>query len=248
MLLGRALRKAGRLDDVVIATKAGANFSSGTTTADFCTSYIRQAVDASLTRLGRDRIDLYQLHNPPLQVIEHGEVFGALDDLVQSGKILHYGASIHTVEEGLACLRHHRVETLQVAYNLFQFVDEERSMSRIFPPAVQAGVGIIAREPLAAGLLSGRHRRRAAYGPGDLRAEWSSARQDLYVALADSVRYLQSDEVTLAQAALRFVIDTDGVSTTIVGAKTPSQVEENIRTLSTPPFAVLAAGEDSGGD
>ncbi len=238
-LLGRALRRASRLDDVVIATKVGGNFSTGRTVVDFSREHISTSIDASLRRLGRDRVDLYQLHNPSLEVIERGEVFDVLDDLVAGGKVRHYGVSVHTRAEGQACLSYPSVAALQVPYNLFTLLHPENSFLPLFGTAVRCGVGLIAREPLAGGFLSGRHTRTTTYGPGDIRGQWPPARQHIQVALTDSLRYLESGGATLAQVALRFVLDEPTISTTVVGIKTADQARENLVAVELPGFATF---------
>ncbi|MGW4638549.1 aldo/keto reductase [Sphaerisporangium sp. NPDC004334] len=238
-VLGGALKVAGRLDDVVIATKVGGNFDDGRTRMDFSPRHLLSAVQASLRRLGRDHIDLYQLHDPPLHVIEDGEAFGVLDDLVERGLIRHYGASIHSLEEGRACLRYENLRTLQVPYNLFFLALSPDFPAGLFAECARRGVGLIAREPLAAGFLSGRHAPGTTYGEGDLRGRWPAGRRRVYVALADSVRRLERPGVTLAQAALRFVLDELAFATTIVGVKTPAQAVENFAVPDLPAFAQI---------
>lgn len=227
-VLARGLREAGRLNDVVIASKVGGNFDSGTTVIDFSRRHIVSAIDGSLRRLGRDHLDLYQLHNPSVGIIRQGEVFEVLDGLRTAGKIRHFGVSIHTLEEGLACLENGRARALQLEYNLFSLLDEESSLQELFAPATAQGVGLIAREPLASGFLSGRHALGTRYGDGDNRAAWPVSRRSLLIELANSLRGLARPETTLAQAAIRFVLDEPAISSVIVGIKTPEQAAENI--------------------
>jgi aryl-alcohol dehydrogenase-like predicted oxidoreductase len=238
-LLGRALREAGKLHDVVIATKVGGRFDSGQTVIDFSPAYIVRAVDDSLRRLGREHIDLYQLHNPSRAQVEAGEVFEALDRLVASGKVRHHGVSIHTVEEGAACLEVGSVASLQLVHNLFALLEPEESMEALFEPAVARQVGLIAREPLAHGFLSGLHDASTVYGEGDNRGRWPAARRAVFSSLAAAVRGLARDGVTLAQAALRFVLDEPAITTTIVGIKTPAQARENFGAVAVPHLALL---------
>jgi aryl-alcohol dehydrogenase-like predicted oxidoreductase len=238
-IIGLALKHAKRTNDVVIASKVGGNFRSGRTVMDFSRAHLVSAVEDSLRRLRREYLDLYQLHNPSLELIRSGEMFDAMDDLRISGKIRYYGVSIHTATEGEACLANGRPQTLQVPYNLFSLLDPEHSVEEIFETAVQKRVGLIAREPLAAGFLSGRHTLKTKYGFGDNRALWPVARRRLYIALANTLRRLERPKVTLAQAALRFVLDEPAISTTIVGMKTPQQVRENFAAITVPSFGEL---------
>jgi aryl-alcohol dehydrogenase-like predicted oxidoreductase len=240
-LLGRALREAGAIDRVVVATKVGGNFESGHTVPDFSREHILSAVEDSLRRLGRDTVDLYQLHNPSRALIETGEIFDAMETLKASGKIRYHGVSIHTAEEGLACLEDGRASALQLVYNLFSLLEPDLSPEPVFAPAMQAGVGLIAREPLSAGFLSGRHDLETRYGEGDNRAHWPEGRRRLLVALTNAVRGLARPGVSLTQAALRFVLDEPAIGATIVGMKTPAQVRENFAAAEGPAFEELEA-------
>ena len=238
-LLGQALHEAGKTNDVVIASKVGGNFSSGITVPDFSRGYIISAVDRSLRRLRRDYLDLYQLHDPPIELIQSGEIFDAMETLKITGKIRYYGISLHTVAEAKACLENRRAQTMQVVYNLFSLVDPEQSFEAVFEPAVQRGVGLIAREPLAAGFLTGRHSLETQYGIGDNRGRWPMGRRRLFIAFANTLRRLEQPGVTLSQAALRFVLDEPAIGTTIVGIKTPAQAQENFAAAEAPPFTEL---------
>jgi aryl-alcohol dehydrogenase-like predicted oxidoreductase len=245
-LLGRTLSDARKLNDVVIASKVGSNFSGAETVRDFSEGHLTRAIEGTLLRLGRDHLDLYQLHNPPVETVEDGRVFQTLDALKRQGKIRHYGVSIHTVREGLAGLKTGRVETLQVVYNLFSLLTPELSAEQLFAPSAERGIGLIAREPLASGFLSGKHRVDTVYGPGDMRASWSRSDRELYVSLAEAMRGLERPGVTLAQAALRFVLDEGVFATTIVGIKTPAQAREDFGAADLPPLGPLAAGQPAG--
>jgi aryl-alcohol dehydrogenase-like predicted oxidoreductase len=241
-VLGLALRQVGATNRVVVASKVGGNFTTGRTLMDFSRAYIVSAVESSLRRLGRDYLDLYQLHNPPVDVIESGEVFEALDDLKAAGKIRHGGVSVHTVAEGQSCLASGKAAALQLPYNLFSLLDPEWSLEPLFEPAVRQGVGLIAREPLAAGFLSGRHDLETRYGEGDNRGHWPPGRRRLFVTLANALRRLERPEVSLAQAAIRFVLDEPAIATAIVGIKTPRQARENFAAAAVPSFQELEAG------
>lgn len=242
-VLGRALREAKATDDVIIASKVGGNFRTGRTIVDFSREHIVSAIEGSLRRLRRHYVDLYQLHNPPVDLIQSGEVFDALDELRVRGNIRYYGVSIQTAVEGEACLQDRRPQTLQLPYNLFSLLEPERSLEVIFEPAVQRGVGLIAREPLAAGFLSGRHDLDSQYGVGDNRGHWALGRRRVFVALAKALRRLERPNVSLVQAALRFVLDEPAISTTIVGIKTPEQARENFAAVEVPSFLELEAGQ-----
>jgi aryl-alcohol dehydrogenase-like predicted oxidoreductase len=226
-LLGRALRAAGKLNEVVIATKVGGNFYDGRPVLDFSAGHILRAIDASLHRLGRDYVDLYQLHNPPVEVIEDGSAFETMQLLKTSGKIRDFGVSVNAVSEGAAVISKRLPATIQLPYNLLSQLDPENGEEKLFAEARQACIGVIAREPLANGFLSGKHKRDTQYGPGDMRAQWPIDERRLRIELVEALRFLEQPGVTLTQAALRFTLDEADITTTIVGIKTPAQVKEN---------------------
>lgn len=221
-VLGRALKGNGKLNDVIVATKVGGNFYGGQTRLDFSPNYIRFAIEESLRRLGREYIDLYQLHNPPRQVIEDGRVWDVLTELRDAGKIRAVGCSIHTPAEGMALLRTGAVDTIQVVYNILSLVQPDNPAENLFPAAHDAGVGIIAREPLANGFLTGKQTLDVTYAPGDIRASWPPNYRSARIRLADSLRFLEKNGRTLAQAALRFALDEAGIATVLVGVKSPA--------------------------
>jgi aryl-alcohol dehydrogenase-like predicted oxidoreductase len=238
-ILGKALKLAGKLHDVVIATKGGCNFHRQPVAHDFSPEYLVQAVEASLQRLDREYIDLYQLHNPPMSVLRSEDLFLALDRLQAQGKIRHLGISIHSVDEGLACIKSGKVETLQVVYNLLSQADPDISAEALLPHVRASGIGLIAREPLANSFLAGTQRVDTIYEPGDMRGEWSLEGRRARIALCEIFRPLERTGFSLAQIALRFVLDEPAVSTTIVGVKTPAQAEENFGAPELPSFADL---------
>ena len=238
MILSKALKLAGKLHDVVIATKGGCNFHHQPVALDFSPEYIVEAVEASLRRLDREYIDLYQLHNPPLSVFE-SDLFPALNRLKAQGKIRHVGISIHSVEEGLACIASGKVETLQIVYNLLSQVDPDSSAEALLPHVRASRIGLIAREPLANSFLAGTQRADTVYEPGDMRGEWSLEGRRARIALCETFRPLARTGFSLAQIALRFVLDEPDVSTTIVGVKTPAEAEEDFSAPDLPSFAEL---------
>jgi aryl-alcohol dehydrogenase-like predicted oxidoreductase len=238
-LIGDILGGPGSGQDVVIATKVGGNFDTGTTVIDFSRAHIERAVDASLRRLRRDRIDLYQLHNPDLATIVRGEVFDTLAQLQAAGKIRHFGVSIHRPEEGRAVMAEGRSVSLQLPYNMLALLESFETCDFILPEAVDAGIGVIVREPLNAGFLAGVRDDDSKFGIGDIRGGWPSSRRRALSTIADGLRFAEASGATRAQAALRFVLDEPGVTTTIVGMKTPAQVRENFGACDLPPFAEI---------
>lgn len=236
-LIGRALARAKKRHRVAIATKVGTNFTTGEPVRDFSAAHIRCAVDASLRRLRRDYIDVYQLHNPALDVLTRGEAVDALLRLKRAGKIRHCGVSIHAPREGMECIRRGDVEVLQLGYNLLSLLDG--GVGTLMRKAVKAGVGILAREPLANGFLSGRHTLRTRYAAGDFRATMTAAERRTFVSLVRSLDLSGPPGVSRAQLALRFVLDEPAVSSTIVGIKTPHQAAENFAAVDLPSFTSL---------
>lgn len=251
-VLGEALRSIRQ--DVIIATKVGGNFYNRdvnplvagriaealgqplervppdaplpvTHDANFSPSYVRFAVEQSLRRLGTDYIDLLQLHNPALGLIADPETYQALEDLKQEGKIRFYGVSVHPPEEGIAAVEVTRPDTVQIVYNVVRREAEDR----FFGVARAANVGVIAREPLANGLLAGKYRPDSTWEKGDIRARMPPAYVAQVVALGERMKELARQAgVTPAQLALRFVLDNQAVSVVIVGMKTVAQAEDNL--------------------
>jgi aryl-alcohol dehydrogenase-like predicted oxidoreductase len=224
-LLGKALK--GRRDKVVLATKGG-NIMVGPNRGktDFSTAYIGRVMDESLKRLQTDYVDLYQLHNPNVEVIERGEVWELLERRKKEGKIRYYGISINKIEEGVAAVRGGRSDTIQVEYNMLM----QEPAHELFPLAQQASVGVIARVPLRRGLLSGNltlvdQKRfqgedvRARNFPGDLFAK--------ELAKVELLRFLETPGRSLAQGAIAFCLVHPTVSVVIPGARNAQQMREN---------------------
>jgi aryl-alcohol dehydrogenase-like predicted oxidoreductase len=225
-LLGNALK--GKRDKVILATKGG-NVMTGPNRGKriFEPDYISRVMNESLERLQTDYIDLYQLHNPSVEVIEKGEVWDVLERAKQAGKIRHYGVSINTMEEGVAAVKDGRSETIQVEYNLLA----QEPAEKIFPLALNANIGIIARIPLRRGILTGKltAEDEQRFQGEDVRArsfKGEPFRQEL--AKAEMLRFLVHGNVKcFAQAALAFCIAHPAVSITIPGARNAEQMREN---------------------
>jgi aryl-alcohol dehydrogenase-like predicted oxidoreductase len=225
-LLGNALR--GRRDKVILATKGG-NVMTGPNRGKriFTPDYIDGVLHESLKRLQTDYIDLYQLHNPNVEVIERGEVWEVLERAKKAGKILHYGVSINTMEEGVAAVKDGRSETIQVEYNLLA----QEPADAFFESAQAANVGIIARVPLRRGILTGKMTAadEQRFQGEDVRArsfKGEAFRNEL--AKAEQLRFLVHGAVkSLAQAAIAFCVAHAAVSVTIPGARNAAQMREN---------------------
>jgi aryl-alcohol dehydrogenase-like predicted oxidoreductase len=225
-LLGNALK--GKRDKVILATKGG-NVMVGPNRGKriFEPDYISGVMDESLKRLQTDYIDLYQLHNPTVDVIERGEVWEVLEGAKRAGKIRHYGVSINTMEEGIAAVKDGRAETIQVEYNLLA----QEPSDTIFPLAEKSQVGIIARVPLKRGILTGKMTvaDEARFQGEDVRAR--SFKGEAFakeLAKADQLKFLVHGPVrSLGQAAIAFCIAHPAVSVVIPGARNAEQMREN---------------------
>lgn len=225
-LLGNALK--GRRDKVIIATKGG-NVMTGPNRGKriFTPDYIDGVLHESLKRLKTDYIDLYQLHNPNVEVIERGEVWQVIERAKQAGKIRHYGVSINTMEEGIAAVRDGRSETIQVEYNLLA----QEPADAFFAPAQAANIGIIARVPLKRGILTGKLTAadEQRFQGEDVRArsfKGEAFRKEL--AKAEQLRFLVHGPVkNMVQAAIAFCVAHPAVSIAIPGARNAAQMREN---------------------
>ncbi|GMV81836.1 MAG: oxidoreductase [Planctomycetota bacterium] len=233
LLVGKALRNSPRR--VHIATKVGTvRRDPEPPKKDFSPDYIRHACERSLHRLGVTSLDLYQLHNPPLETLADRAVWNTLRALKDAGKIEHYGVSVASPEEGLLAIQHGEVETIQVAYNLL----EREAAKQLFARAEQKGVGIIVRVPLASGLLTGKFAADHRFAEDDHRRDrFPPDRLARDLERVERFRFLAQDTGrTLAQAALKFCLVPEAVSTVIPGAKTADQVNENLAAAAVPDF------------
>jgi len=230
-ILGEALE--GRRDKVSIATKVGGDFYHGGVRMNFDAGYLAFALERSLKRLRTDHVDLYQLHNPPAEVMGDPATYDALDSLKAENKILHYGVSIHEPYEGLLCIEAGKPQTLQVPFSILrqEWVDD------FFTDARKADVGVIAREPLGNGFLAGKIPPNAQFPHGDIRHQWPPQMVAARSSLASRLGFLKGQDRTLAQAALQFVLAYSEVSTTIPGCKTADQVDENLGASNAPPLS-----------
>ncbi len=230
-ILGEALE--GHRDEVVLATKVGGDFYHGGVRMNFDPGYVGFALERSLKRLRTDHVDLYQLHNPPMEMMGDPRTYNVLESLKAEGKIAHYGVSIHEPAEGLLCLESGKPEVLQVPFSLFR----QEWVEELLPAAHKAGVGLIAREPLGNGFLAGTIGPRARFPAGDIRSYWPPALIAGRAEAADRLAFLAKEGRTRAQAALRFVLAFPEVSVAIPGAKTPPQAEENLAASEATPLS-----------
>jgi len=246
---GRSERLVARLrrerpgDTLHVATKAGRRLPK-----QVCEGYTRenltQWIERSLHNLEVDALDLLQLHCPPTALYDRPDVFGILDDLVAAGKLRYYGVSVETAEEALAAMRYPEVQSIQIIFNMFRL----KPLERVFPEAAKRQVGILARVPLASGLLTGKLRADTTFAADDHRRynregqmfdkgeTLSGVPYDLGLEAVERLRGLTPANATLAQLALRWILMVDAVTAAIPGAKNPEQARENAAAISLPPL------------
>jgi aryl-alcohol dehydrogenase-like predicted oxidoreductase len=224
-LLGIVLSR--KRQEVVIATKVGVvRDAEGKLRKDFSRTHIGHAVDGSLKRLRTDYIDLYQLHNPTMDELRRDDIHEAMDRLQEAGKIRFWGVSVTTPEEGLEIVNRGWGYALQVLYNVLNQAPAEE----LFPLAKQKGYGIIARVPLASGLLSGKFRTDTVFPADDVRQNFLTPKrlEEVVPRVDEAKSIIGGTARALAEGALRFVLANDAVSTTIPGMRNVRQVEMNV--------------------
>jgi aryl-alcohol dehydrogenase-like predicted oxidoreductase len=236
--------KKDRREHFYIATKAGRRLPKQTPEG-YSRKNLTGWIERSLKNLQTDSLDLLQLHCPHPDVFYRPEVFGILDDLVAAGKVRHYGVSVEKVEEALKAIEYPNVQSVQIIFNIFR----QRPAELFFHEAQRRKVGILARVPLASGMLSGKissaskfakddHRNFNRHGEAFDRGE-TFAGVDFETALraVDELRALTPRNVTLAQLALRWILEFPAVTCSIPGAKRPGQVMENIAAADLPALS-----------
>lgn len=221
-LLGLALRTVR--ERVFIATKVGGSYMYNDPKwgdVNFSPEYIDFALGKSLARLQTSYVDVYQLHNPPLYMIEEGSVFARLRLLQKKGKIRAVGVSVHTLDEGLAALDN--VDSIQCVFNILDPRNYE-----LMETAKRRGIAVIAREPLANGLAAGKYSAQSTFEHGDIREFMPPAyRQQVIEAVSSMADKFPGEN--FSQVAIRYVLSFDSVSVVIPGAKSPQQVDKNMR-------------------
>jgi len=231
-IIGRFVTEHPELP-LTVATKMGRREAQDP--ANFTLAKFREWTDRSRRNLSVDRLDLVQLHCPPTPVFSTDAVYDALDTLVEEGVIENYGVSVETVDEALAAIARPGTATVQIILNAFRL----KPLDRVLPAARKAGVGIIARVPLASGLLSGRYTERTTFAADDHRTynrhgeafdvgeTFSGVDYAEGVAAAHEFAELVPEGVTPAQAAIAWIVAQEGVSTVIPGARSPEQARAN---------------------
>ncbi len=220
-----------------VATKMGRRTEQ--VPANYRPDHFRAWIDRSRRNLGMDQLHLVQLHCPPSAVIEDDATYDALDALVEEGSIAAYGVSVETVAQALSAIARPNVASVQIILNVFRL----KPLERVLPSAAAADIGIVARVPLASGLLSGRYDRSTTFAPDDHRSynrdggafdvgeTFSGVDFETGIAAAEEfkalVRVHLPAEVTTAQAALAWVAQQPGVTTVIPGARNAEQALSN---------------------
>lgn len=244
-LIAEVLRQ--RSEEIIVATKAGRRLNphvAGGYNRQNLTSFVEQ----SLRNLQTDALDLLQLHCPPSEVYEMPEVFGILDDLMRAGKIRYYGVSVERVDEALKAITYPNVQSVQIIFNMFRIKPAEQ----FFPAAHERQVGILARVPLASGLLTGKYRPDSQFAANDHRSfnrhgeafdqgeTFSGVDYNTGLQAVEELRPLIPPGATLAEVALRWILMFPDVTSAIPGAKNPQQAEDNVRAASLPPLSPAA--------
>ncbi|RBY93758.1 aldo/keto reductase [Blastococcus sp. TF02-8] len=233
---------APRAERPFVATKAGRR-ADPFEAEQYTPENLRAWIDRSRRNLGVDTLDLVQLHCPPPAVYSDQRVYDALDSFVADGAIAAYGVSVETVQEGLTALEHPGVATIQVILNIFR----RKPLEELLPAAQRAGVGILARVPLASGLLTGTYDESTTFPADDHRnfnrngeafdvgETFAGVPFEVGVEAAREVAAVAGD-VSTAAFALRWAIDQPGVTTVIPGARNVEQVRGNVAAASLPPL------------
>ena len=231
-LIGKAVE--GIRQKIFIATKTGADFYHSPGRLNFDAEYIRFTLEKSLRRLNTDYIDLYQLHNPPLHLIQDGSVFEILFKLKTEGYIRAIGLSIFDPTEGTTAIRNDSIDCLQVVFNIFN----RQAAKDLFPLARDNNIGVIAREPLNNGILTGKFSGDEHFEDGDIRSKWTQKYFEHLVNFTQSLKnQVKTEDRTLAQTAIQFVLAQSAVSTVIPGMKSTDQVKENFRSIHQKPLS-----------
>ncbi|PHN06235.1 aldo/keto reductase [Flavilitoribacter nigricans] len=244
---GESEKAVGKLvrshaDKIYVASKCGRKISPHIN-ENYTPEALRGYVEASLKNMGLEQIDLIQLHCPPTEVYYRPEIFAEFDKMIQEGKISKLGVSVEKVEEALKAIEYSNVDTVQIIFNMFR----QRPDGLFFQQAAEKNIGIIARVPLASGLLSGKFSRDTTFLEDDHRTfnrdgaafdkgeTFSGVDYDLGLEAVEEIRHIFPDQ-NLAQIAIKWVLMHPEVSCVIPGASRPEQVDDNLATIGLPPL------------
>jgi aryl-alcohol dehydrogenase-like predicted oxidoreductase len=240
----RRLLKDRPNDEIFVATKAGRRLDPHTAEG-YNAENLTAFVERSLRNLDVEALDLLQLHCPPTEAYRQDETFEALDELQREGKIRNHGVSVEKVEEARMALDHPGVRTVQIIFNVFR----QKPAEEFFPLAEERNVGILARVPLASGLLSGKMSADRAFDASDHRnfnrngeafdrgETFSGVDFETGLRAAEELKEFVPEGHTLAQFALRWILMHPAVSCAIPGGKNPAQVEDNVAAAAMPPLS-----------
>src|SRR5512139_1646082 len=240
-LLARLRRE--RSEPFYVATKAGRRLDPHVARG-YTRENLTAFVERSLKNLEVEALDLLQLHCPPTEVYYMPETFDALDDLLKQGKLRHYGVSVEKVEEALKAIEYPNVQSVQIIFNIFR----QRPAELFFREAKRRKVGILARVPLASGLLTGKLTRASTFAADDHRQfnregeafdkgeTFSGVPYDVGLEVVDRLRPLVPAGATMSQMALRWMLMWDAVTCAIPGAKTAQQARDNAAAADLPPL------------
>lgn len=240
-LIGKLLKE--RKEEIFVATKAGQRLDPHVAEG-YTQENLEAFVDRSLQNLQADSLDLLQLHCPPTAVFSKKDVYDALDHLQSKGKIRNYGVSVEKVSEALKAIEYPNVQSVQIIFNMFRL----RPTEEFLPEAKKRRVGILARVPLASGLLTGKitstttfpaedHRNYNLHGEVFDRGEtFSGVDLDKGFAAVEELKRIVPKGMDLTQMALRWILMFDAVTCSIPGAKRVEQVEDNVRAGDLPPL------------
>ncbi|MFW6229589.1 MAG: aldo/keto reductase [Halanaerobium sp.] len=246
---GRSERLMAKLrketdEEIHIATKAGRRLDPHTAEG-YNKENLNKFVDRSLKNLDVDTIDLLQLHCPPTEVYDQEEVFEALEEMVEAGKIKNYGVSVEKVEEAMKALEYENVATVQIIFNMYR----HKPADKFFAKAKEKGVGIICRVPLASGLLTGKFSKDSTFAENDHRnfnrdgeafdkgETFSGVDFELGLKAVDELEKIKPEGLTMAQFALKWILMHDAVSCVIPGGKKPWQVKDNAAASEAPDLS-----------
>jgi aryl-alcohol dehydrogenase-like predicted oxidoreductase len=246
---GRSERLLAKLrqqhrEKIYIATKAGRGLNPHLAEG-YNRANLTAFVGRSLKNLATETIDLLQLHCPPTQVYYMPEVFGVLDDLVKAGKIRYYGVSVEKVDEALKAIEYPNVQSVQIIFNMFR----QRPAEDFFEQAKLRKVGILARVPLASGMLTGKLTPKSRFDPDDHRSynrhgeafdrgeTFSGVDYQVGLQAVEELKAICPVGMSMAQFALRWILMFDAVTCAIPGAKRPSQVDENFTAADMAPIS-----------
>ena len=241
-LIGRFLRE--RLGErIFVATKMGRRVPQ--VSENYTPQAFRSWIGRSLDNLGVERLDLVQLHCPPNDVYYRPELFVALDELVAEGLIAHYGVSVEKVEQALKAIEYPGLASVQIIFNIVR----QRPAERFLAEAARRDVGVLARVPLASGLLTGKLSRESTFEATDHRSynrhgesfdvgeTFSGLDYEAGLSLVEELRSLVPADASLAQMALRWILMFEGVTAAIPGARTPEQARGNAAAAELEPLS-----------